>query len=533
MHTHRTLAFWGLVAGWLIAGTFAPVVFAQPAQAAPEMAPEEPDDPADPAEPDEIVTVSPPDTPAGKQLAWVMQVLNGGAIGDISSRCTPEIIERLTAAKIEAALLEIRDTDLGGPPIALVEIEANQTDFAISGFVFGPRRKLNVSVAVDDVSGLISGLRFSRAGYLYRRAGDWDSYKGDLGKRRGILSFGAYEVVDVPGSPATAITPAKPATSRLKAIHTIDDDRVLAIAGASKVFVLGALVEAIEEGRATWAEKLPVREDLKSLPPGVMQGFQAGDEFPIEFVAGRMTTIGDQTAFDHLLARLGREKVEAWFGKHSAAPERTVPFLSTREALQLRLPTDRNLLDTYLMVDVADRRTMLAPDPNNQSNPNDGPVRTGRVAAVPIGAADLNQWTQPQLVKELGWFASAREIAVALSDIRLADQRMQAKAPATAPATATTNDESPATASPISPMLSKNLGMKINRATWPEVWHIGGGEPGILSNNYLLRRDDGRTFILCIIWNDPRDPLEEGKLLELAGVGLDLIAKYGREPADE
>lgn len=480
-------------------------------------------DPDDPSEPT-IQTVAPPDTPVGKQLSWVMSVLNGSDPGPLEGRFTKDMLEQLTAQRIRSSLLEIRDTDLGGPPISLVELEGNATDFAISGFVFGPRRKMNVFVAVDDESGLISGLRFSRAGYLYRRAGDWDAYTGDLGRRKGDLSFGAYEVIDIPGTPATGTSPAIPATSRLNAIHTIDDDKSLEIASASRLFILGALAEMIEQGRATWDEKLPIRDELKSLSPGIMQGFNSADEYPLSLFADRMIAINDHTAADHLLARLGREAVESYFKQLCEQPERTLPFLSTREAFQLRLPQDRELLELFASSSEADRRTLLlpspAPDATPTAKPDNAELRPGRVASVPISEADLNLWNDPIALKSIGWFASAHDLASTLSNLRLASRRTQQPAdPAAQP--------SP---DPLATSLAKFSAIRLDRTTWPKVWYVGGGEPGALSMNWLLERDDGRTFALSIIWNNAKDPLEEDRLRELASVGIDLVAKFGRQP---
>lgn len=484
--------------------------------ASAQAAPEPEDASASPA----IQAVAPPDTPVGKQLAWVMSVLSGADPGALEGRFTKDMLEKMTADLIRSSLLEIRDTDLGGPPISLVEIEGNATDFAISGFVLGPRRKMNVFVAVDDESGLISGLRFSRAGYLYRRAGDWDAYQGDLGRRRGELSFGAYEVIDVAGTPAAESTPASPATSRLNPIHTIDDDKSLEIASASRVFILGALADATEQGRARWDEKLAIEEDLKSLPPGIMQGFKAGDEYPLTFFANRMIAINDHTAADHLLARLGREAVEAYLKGHCEQPDRNLPFLSTREAFQLRLPQDREVLELFAGSDEADRRTLLLPSPKPDAKADDSAIRPGRVAGVEIRDGDLNLWNEPAALNTVGWFASAHDLAQTLSDLRLASRRA---APGAEPGESPRPD-------PVATSLSNFSPIRLDRSTWPRVWYVGGGEPGTLSMNWLLERDDGRTFALCITWNNAKTPLEEDRLRELASVGIDLVAKFGRQP---
>jgi len=487
---------------------FALSLLAQPPAAEQDAAP---DDAPGEAE----SSLAPPDTPAGKQLAWVMQVLNGGDTGPLEGRFTPDMLKEHTAARIKESLLAIRDEDLGGPPIHLVEIEARSTDYAITGFVFGPRRKMSVFLAVDDETGLISGLRFSRAGYLRSRAGDWDAYTGDLGRRKGLLSFGAYEVVIVPGTPgtpatpATEDTPARPATDgtpdtfRLVAIHTIDDHKALSIASASRLFIHAALVDAIEKKELNWTDELAIDDAKKSLPPGVMQNEEAGTKFSLARFADRMIALNDHTAADHLFHRLTRDRIERAAKAHCEAP--IAPFLSTREHFQLRLPPDRELLGTFAEADEATRRTLL----------------TDKVAAVPLSLGEQNLWDAPLLLQEVGWHASAWDMASTLASLQLAASRWDA-------ASLSANVDAKPT-NPISAPFTKFSAVRLNRAHWTSAWYIGGGEPGVLSMNWLLTRNDGRLYALSITWNNPKDVLEEDRLQELAGVGLDLLWKHGRE----
>ncbi len=499
-----------------------PTLAQQPAPAQPAAQPTaDPaaDSPPDDAEP--ITSLAPPDSPAGKQLAWVMQVLNGGDTGPLEGRFTPDMLKEHTAARIKQSLLAIRDEDLGGPPIHLVEIEARSTEFAITGFVFGPKRKMSVFLAVDDETGLISGLRFSRAGYLRSRAGDWDAYTGDLGRRKGLLSFGAYEVIVVPGTPGTPATPASPATEdtpaspakpattgtpdtfRLVAIHTIDDHKALSIASASRVFIHAALVDAIEKKELAWTDELAIDDARKSLPPGVMQNDAAGTKYPLARFADRMIALNDHTAADHLFYHLTRDRIERAAKAHCEAP--IAPFLSTREHFQLRLPPDRELLGTFAEADEGERRALL----------------TDKVAAVPLSLGEQNLWDKPLVLQEVGWHASAWDMASTLASLHLAASRWDA-------ASSSANADAKPT-NPISAPFTKFSAVRLNRAHWTSAWYIGGGEPGVLSMNWLLTRNDGRLYALSITWNNPKDVLEEDRLQELAGVGLDLLWKHGRK----
>jgi hypothetical protein len=494
-----------------VALALSPFALAQQPAAQPTADPAADAEQTDDAEP--ITSVAPPASLAGKQLAWVMSVLNGGDTGSLVGRFTPDMLKELTEARIKESLLAIRDNDLGGPPIHLVEIEARSTEFAITGFVFGPRRKMSVFLAVDDETGLISGLRFSRAGYLRSRAGDWDAYTGDLGRRKGLLSFGAYEVVIVPGtpgtpaSPATEDTPASPAvpatpdTFRLVAIHTIDDHKALSISSASRVFIHAALVDAVEKKELDWFDELAIDDAKKSLPPGVMQNDDAGTKYPLSRFADRMIALNDHTAADHLFHHITRDRIERAAKAHCESP--IAPFLSTREHFQLRLPPDRELLAEFVEADEGARRTLLK----------------DKVAAVPLNIGEQNLWDKPLVLQEVGWHASAWDMSSTMASLHLAASRWDA-ASASANAKPT---------NPISAPFTKFSAVRLNRAHWTSAWYIGGGEPGVLSMNWLLTRNDGRLYALSITWNNPTDVLEEDRLQELAGVGLDLLWKHGRK----
>ncbi len=425
-----------------------------------------------------------PDTPAGRQLDWALRVLNGEDMGDLSARFSKRFLEQVPADKLRAALADLRERVFKNEPVRPIEIDGTPSDHTLSAFVVGARRRMSAFVAVDDTTGQISGLLFRPA--FVRGGGPEGGWKGfalQLLESAPDVSMGAFEVIFDP--PADPDAPAAP---RLITLHEIRADRALAIGSAFKLFVLGALAEQVEHAKASWDEKLPIRDELKSLPSGVMQAFKAGGEFSLTFYAERMIGISDNTAADHLAARVGREDVEAYFTRFSARPERTLPFLRTMEFFRLKLG-DRTRLGTYADAGVDERRAML-----------------GELGDARPTLGDAKAWETPRAVDGVEWFASARELASVMADLRLRSTR-----PGNAPAWAA---------------LTKNPGLKFDRRVWAQVAFKGGSEPGVLNLTWLLERDDHRWFALVITWNDRFEALEEAGMIQLAEQGVELLAAH-------
>jgi len=124
---------------------------------------------------------------------------------------------------------------------------------------------------------------------------------------------------------------------RLVTIHGLDPNRARAVGSAFKLYVLGALGQAIENGTASWQEKLAIRNAWKSIPSGVMQN-EPGRE---ALHAPSLRTADDRDQRQHrgrppdrALGRTAVEQELVRFGNHS--PGRDIPFLTTRENTILR-----------------------------------------------------------------------------------------------------------------------------------------------------------------------------------------------------
>jgi beta-lactamase class A len=74
-----------------------------------------------------------------------------------------------------------------------------------------------------------------------------------------------------------------------------------------------------------------------------------------------MISISDNTAADHLLKILGRERMESALAetKHTK-PQMDMPFLSTLEMFKLKGEPTHKAAEQYLSLDVNGRRKFLA-----------------------------------------------------------------------------------------------------------------------------------------------------------------------------
>lgn len=252
-----------------------------------------------------------------------------------------------------------------------------------------------------------------------------------------------------------------------------DSDRQFALGSAFKLYVLGAVSEAVADGRLRWDQVVPLGQ--ASFPSGITQSWPEGSPMTVQSLATLMIAISDNTATDTLLRLVGRDRVEDFLHRtgHSA-PERSLPFLTTRELFLLKT------LDTgpaYGEADEVMRRAILA------EMDGEGVTTDEVVAAL----------SEPKLVEEIEWFASMEDerrllrALVALDDPVLFDILA------------------------VSPQLSE-----AQRDGWAYAGFKGGSEPGVLNLTWLLRDDAGRWHMLAASWLNPEAEVESATLGLLA-----------------
>jgi beta-lactamase class A len=271
-----------------------------------------------------------------------------------------------------------------------------------------------------------------------------------------------------------------------KTIHASNAAEPFAIGSAFKLYVLGALAQAIETGDASWQERLAISDAHKSLPSGSMASERAGTEHSLRDFAAQMISVSDNTAADHLIARLGRAAVERQltsFGNRTPALDE--PFLTTRELFALKIAAPTSLRSAYARGDSARRRALLP-----------------QIDALTPTLAETAGWSTPRLVDKVEWFASASDLARAISTLvaRSAEPRL----------------------APLKAILAINPGFTVNRAVWRYAAYKGGSEPGVFSQTWYLERHDGTQFTVSLIINDQRHQIDE---ITAEAVGEAVIAK--------
>ena len=249
-----------------------------------------------------------------------------------------------------------------------------------------------------------------------------------------------------------------------------------------KLFVLGALANAVHEHRVSWTQKVAVTAAIKVGGSGTLQNSPDGTELTVEQVAVKMISISDNTAADMLLSLVGRGAVEDQVRAWSSHASIDIPFLTVKELFALKYHDFPALADHYLSLPSSQRASYLATT----------------VDKVPASAEQSTNL--PRAINSIEWFASADDLCRALSGLA----KLQA-----VPAL-----------SPLGTVLSTNSGgIDLSAGTWPRIWFKGGSEPGVLTLGYLAR-DSSRPDIR-------RRRAHRGHLQARAGV------RGGRDPGSQ
>ena len=412
--------------------------------------------------------VEPPRTPAGLQLDWVIQALNRASVPS-----NAELARHFSAAFLKAVpparLVEALSSVSAERPLRVAEVLARQGQLGLQVRVetrSGASFRVTITVAAAAPHP-IEGLLFQP---LAAPLASWSAVDAAL---RGLAAHAGLYAGRADGG----------------ALHALAASRAGAIGSAFKLYVLGALAQAVKDGSAAWDEPLAIRDAWKSLPSGDMRTEPAGKRFTLRHFAEQMISVSDNTAADHLIGRLGRPAVErqlAALGDHAAA--RSEPFLTTREFFALKLAAPASLREAFARAGTAERRRLLA-----------------GVDALQPTLAEAATWTAPRSIDRIEWFASPADLAHAIA--ALVDR---AREPALEPVRA---------------ILAINPGVPVDHSAWRYVGFKGGSEPGVLSMTWYLERHDGRAFVLSIVLNDDRRGIDTAAALSAAEAAIGLLAR--------
>lgn len=269
----------------------------------------------------------------------------------------------------------------------------------------------------------------------------------------------------------------------------VDGDRAAPIGSAFKLYVLGAVAQAVVDGTLTWDTELTITPELKSLPSGVLQTRPDGATTTVEEAAELMISISDNTATDLLIDAVGRAQVEAAqaaLGHHD--PSLNVPFLTTRELFALKV-ADADTQARWLGGDRTERLAVLQE------------LADVSLDEIPV-AAFLGDPVRPD---ELEWFASPTDLCRALA--HLLDLA-----------------EDPGLA-PVATALTANPGVPDDDERWTRVAFKGGSEPGLVTLAWLVEDADGGRWAVTGSVVDPEVAFAPTEAILLMGAGRDLLGQ--------
>lgn len=293
-------------------------------------------------------------------------------------------------------------------------------------------------------------------------------------------------------APVSTLLAAEVTNGACRPIYARRSDREIAIASAFKLYVLGELARQVAASRAQWDEPLAISDRWKSKASGEMRYEPPGTTHSLRHFAERMMADSDNTATDHLIARLGRKNVEQMQSilGHDH-PERNTPLLMTRELFALKTAADEAPIDAYLAAPDDEQRQFL----------------DTQLAPLPVSPEGWGDWAGPERI-DLEWFASADDLCDALARLSAMAEHPDLRA--------------------LAAILGLNRGGALfDDRTWPYAGFKMGSEAGVYTLTWLLRRADGRQFVLTAGFNDPAAGIDQNAAWAVTDRAESLLAQVG------
>ncbi len=311
-------------------------------------------------------------------------------------------------------------------------------------------KTLNFNIQVDTGSGQIVGLLFTG------EAVDASAYDSDE------KVLGHFE--QVPGQVSVLVSDGA------RALISMHPDVLHATGSMFKMWVLGALADAINAGEFSWDQTIEVREELITLSSPTLSKHPKGEPMTVQAMAEAMISVSDNGATDHLIDLLGRTRIEEYIARHGLSRGNNTPFLYTRELFKVRAKFSEDDYTRYKQGDRATRLAMLEALPD----------RTTMQLVV-----DLSLWKKPHHIEDVEWYATPVDVCKTVLHLYALDNPQVNRA------------------------MSINTPMPqgIDRPEF--VGYKGGSEPGVLEMAYVVKLADQAPLCVYAGVNDVDNPVDE------------------------
>lgn len=392
----------------------------------------------------------------GRQLGWLLSAAPRAPLpaAELEQHFDAAFLAATPAADINAALEKLPGT------WRLVTLDAGTTQTALTATIVAGTTEIGATITTDS-SGLISGAGLSPVPALPAGPASWQA-----------LDTAAAGLAPDVGFEAATLG----AGGSCKPLNTMAPAEPRPLGSMFKLYVLGAVADAVSAGRLSWNQTVALSASLRSEPSGSLQIEPAGTRYTVSQLADLMISSSDNTAADELAALVGRSAVEAQARLTSAHASQNVPFLRTRELIQLKYDDYPDYADAYLALPPAARRAYL------QAVIDQLPL-----SDVTLTTAAL---ASPRDADTIEWFASPSDLCAQFARLYHDASR------------------------PVSAALSFNdNGIGLDRSTWPLVWFKGGSETGVLTVGYLARSAAGRVVVVVLELSDPHNAIPDSTTL--------------------
>ncbi|GAA2234591.1 serine hydrolase [Herbiconiux moechotypicola] len=398
-----------------------------------------------------------PDTPVGEHAAWVVAALNGELDADQVRIAAPDRLARVALDEISPQeLADVFEQLAAQGPWTPTAVQAVGSQAVVT--LHSPTADALDLQLVLDADDRITGLLFVPSAAERVAATSW----GELESAVEALAAPTRLVVTEVAAAGAADAASGPVFSA-----GTDPGDPLPSGSVFKLYVLGAVADAVAAGELAWNQELTLTDDVKSLPSGELQNEPAGTVVTVRDAAEAMISISDNTATDLLVQAVGPDAVERAFADFGQAdPSANVPLLTTRALFQLGWGASEEetaAREAWNHADETQRRALLA--------------------ALPTGPIDVEASAVTTLVWQEGldWFTTA-------DDLTAVHRGLQERAAAGE------------VGAPVREILAVNdgLGDAVFGERWPYVAFKGGSSVGVLAGSWYLERDDGRAFTVSI-----------------------------------
>ncbi|WP_425449069.1 serine hydrolase [Dethiothermospora halolimnae] len=249
-----------------------------------------------------------------------------------------------------------------------------------------------------------------------------------------------------------------------------NEDKPLAVASSYKLYVLKALHDEVEKGNASWDDVVSLNNKDRSLASGILQGWPEGTPVTVKTLSSLMISLSDNTATDHLIDYIGREKIE------SNLSDINKPILKTNEVFKLKWGVDSSAQEKYINGSIKEKRDIIK-----------------KLEDIDINEVKVKQ--SPTLIDKVEWFFTTEELCNVIYDLKDANE------------------------------IKINSGL-VNKDNWYIAGYKGGSEPGVLQFTHILQKTkDSDVYTVSVTINNKKNIINNNKISELTTRLINLIEK--------